>query len=122
MNKKLLLALVADWRAEAVRYVALANELADDTLKHRYLGRAKQAKRSAWDLDELMREMDSEEAALPTATSKEKIDEAIEILKLIARHTTCPDPGEGGCIGGPIPGYGCVREAVNSALRRLEEE
>lgn len=26
--------------------------------------------------------------------------------------TKCPDPGAGGCIGGPIPGHGCVNEAA----------
>lgn len=45
----------------------------------------------------------------------------IPIMEKIVRHTTCPDPGEGGCIGGPIPGYGCVHEAARYVLRRLEE-
>jgi hypothetical protein len=49
------------------------------------------------------------------------IAQAIKILELVVVNTTCPDPGEGGCIGGPIPGYGCVHEAARSALRRLEE-
>jgi hypothetical protein len=52
---------------------------------------------------------------------EKKVDEAKKIIELIYVNTTCPDPGEGGCIGGPIPGYGCIHEAARSALRRLEE-
>lgn len=47
------------------------------------------------------------------------LDMAIKIVGLIVDHTTCPDPGEGGCIGGPIPGYGCVHETARSALQEL---
>jgi len=52
---------------------------------------------------------------------EKKLAEAVEIIEKIVYSTTCPDPGEGGCIGGPIPGYGCVNEAARSALRRLKE-
>lgn len=49
------------------------------------------------------------------------LSEAIEAIEAIVHNTTCPDPGEGGCIGGPIPGYGCVNEAASAALKRLRE-
>jgi hypothetical protein len=49
------------------------------------------------------------------------IKEAIRLIEGVIYSTTCPDPGEGGCIGGPIPGYGCLNEAARSARRRLEE-
>ncbi len=47
--------------------------------------------------------------------------QAIEIIEQIVNRTTCPDPEGGGCIGGLIPGYGCVHEAASCALRRLKE-
>lgn len=50
-----------------------------------------------------------------------KLKEAIVVVQLIADNTSCPDPYEGGCIGGPIPGYGCINEAARFALRRLLE-
>ncbi len=49
------------------------------------------------------------------------LKEAIKAVEKLADHTRCPDPAEGGCIGGPIPGYGCVHEAASYALRRLQE-
>ncbi len=39
----------------------------------------------------------------------------------IMNETHCPDPGEGGCIGGPIPGFGCVHEAASAIARVLNE-
>lgn len=51
----------------------------------------------------------------------EKVPEAIKLVREIIYSTTCPDPGDGGCIGGPIPGYGCLHEAASSVQRRLEE-
>lgn len=35
-------------------------------------------------------------------------------------NTTCPDPADGGCIGGPIHGLGCVHEAARYLRRELE--
>lgn len=35
-------------------------------------------------------------------------------------HTTCPDPVDGGCIGGPVPGYGCFHEAAQSLINSLD--
>lgn len=46
---------------------------------------------------------------------------AIEIVEKIVNHTARPDPEGGGCVGGPISGYGCVHEAASCALRRLKE-
>ena len=39
----------------------------------------------------------------------------------IEMSTTCPDPAEGGCIGGPIPGLGCVNEASRYVARQLRD-
>lgn len=44
----------------------------------------------------------------------------VAILEQVYAKTTCPDPAEGGCIGGPIPGYGCVHEAVGHVIRRMK--
>ena len=42
-------------------------------------------------------------------------------LQGIADATTCPDRGEGGCVGGPIRGFGCIHEAAAAGLRALRE-
>jgi hypothetical protein len=42
-------------------------------------------------------------------------------LEGIAQNTRCPDPGNGGCVGGPITGYGCVHEAAVAARKSLDE-
>jgi hypothetical protein len=55
------------------------------------------------------------------ANALTKIRLALAAIEAIANNTSCPDTGEGGCIGGPIPGYGCVHEAARSAARRLVE-
>lgn len=52
---------------------------------------------------------------------KKTLAGAIQLVKDVVYSTRCPDPGGGGCIGGPIPGYGCLNEAASFALRRLEE-
>lgn len=39
----------------------------------------------------------------------------------IVDNSNCPDPGNGGCVGGPIPELGCVHEAARTALRAFEE-
>lgn len=35
--------------------------------------------------------------------------------------TSCPDPSEGGCIGGPVRGLGCLNEGARFIYRRLDE-
>lgn len=52
---------------------------------------------------------------------KTKVAEALKLISEVVRSTRCPDPGEGGCIGGPVPGYGCLNEAAWFVLHRLEE-
>lgn len=52
---------------------------------------------------------------------KKELSLAVEAVQAIVNNTVCPDPAYGGCIGGPIPGYGCINEAASFALRRLNE-
>ena len=47
--------------------------------------------------------------------------QAMRVTQLIVDKTHCPDPVDGGCIGGIIPGYGCIHEASSFVLRRLQE-
>jgi hypothetical protein len=51
----------------------------------------------------------------------DRLRQVQDAVTAIAANTSCPDPAEGGCIGGPIPGYGCIHEAAMFALRRLQE-
>jgi len=51
----------------------------------------------------------------------ERVNRARQIAIAIGNATSCPDPAEGGCIGGPIPSYGCVNEAARALLRCLDE-
>lgn len=52
--------------------------------------------------------------------TNDKTKDAIKLVKDIVYSTVCPDPGFGGCMGGPIPGYGCLHEAAVQVLRSLE--
>lgn len=54
------------------------------------------------------------------ADNETELRALIAILDQVHDKTTCPDPGEGGCIGGPIPGYGCIHEAVGYVIRRMK--
>lgn len=51
---------------------------------------------------------------------RRSIEHALKIVRSIRAVTTCPDPAEGGCIDGPIPGQGCVHEAARSVIADLE--
>jgi|SRR3974390_272251 len=51
--------------------------------------------------------------------ARNAIVRALEIARGIAACTICPDPVEGGCIGGPVPGHGCVNEAARSIATLL---
>lgn len=51
----------------------------------------------------------------------ERVKRARAAALALRNATTCPDPAEGGCIGGPIPGYGCVHEASQTILTALDE-
>lgn len=46
---------------------------------------------------------------------------ALEIAQAIDDSTECPDPGEGGCMGGPIRGVGCVNEGARAIVRRIRD-
>lgn len=58
---------------------------------------------------------------LEKAFDSEQIEGAIKLIEDIIYSTQCPDPGEGGCIGGPVPGYGCLHEAAVSTRYYLEK-
>lgn len=64
----------------------------------------------------------AERFAKQSSEAQPDLAEVTKILELVYRHTTCPDPGEGGCIGGAISPYGCVHEAVRYVRRLLKKE
>jgi hypothetical protein len=62
---------------------------------------------------------------MTTKSKKITIDRStLEKLQQVAEQimfeTVCPDPGEGGCIGGPIEGFGCVHEASRYLYKSMD--
>lgn len=50
----------------------------------------------------------------------DKLTQALHVAEMIVGATSCPDPAEGGCIGGPLLGYGCVHEGAASIASYLK--